>query len=350
MPDTIKILQNAFRVSVSDIVLCLPKCYNHDKVIKIFCLYLREDMREKALQKIFPAFGTVNSIALYGGAEPGIAEYIKKRSLELHRRFSFFEPGSDIFRINEQAGGRPVPVHPDTLFVLSHALDYGRETQGAFDVTAGAADRLWRDALRSAKIPSEADISECLSLSALNDLILDEADQTAFLRRNGQQIDLGGIAKGYAADEAVRILKKYKVHNALINFGGTVIAIGRKQKIGIQTPYQQNGESIGDITVKNKAVVTSGTYERGFFLDGRRYHHIIDPHTGWPADSGLLSVTLIGGCAMELDALATALCVMGEKRGLPVLDRHGIEAVFIRDSGEIRITRGLQGKFFLKSI
>ena len=101
--------------------------------------------------------------------------------------------------------------------------------------------------------------------------------------------------------------------------------------------------------MKNKAVVTSGTYERGFFLDGRRYHHIIDPHTGWPADSGLLSVTLIGSCAMELDALATALCVMGEERGLPVLDRHGIEAVFIRDSGEIRITHGLQGKFFLKS-
>lgn len=128
-----------------------------------------------------------------------------------------------------------------------------------------------------------------------------------------------------------------------------MIVIGREQKIGIQNPYQQNGESIGDITVKNKAVVTSGTYERGFFLDGRRYHHIINPHTGWPADSGLLSVTLTGGCAMELDALATALCVMGEERGLPVLDRHGIEAVFIRDSGEIRITRGLQGKFFLTS-
>lgn len=306
-------------------------------------------MREKSLQKIFPAFGTVNSITLYGGAGPGIAEHIKKRSLELHRRFSFFEPGSDIFRINEQAGGCPVPVHPDTLFVLSHALNYGRETKGAFDITAGAAGRLWQNALRSAKIPSEADITTCSSLNGLNDLILDEADQTAFLRRTGQQIDLGGIAKGYAADEAVRILKKYKVHNALINFGGTVIAIGREQKIGIQNPYQKNGESMGDITVKNKAVVTSGTYERGFFLDGRRYHHIIDPHTGWPTDSGLLSVTLTGGCAMELDALATALCVMGEERGLPVLDRHGIEAVFIRDSGEIRLTRGLQEKFFLKS-
>ena len=97
-------------------------CFAH---LGVGCL--REDMREKSLQKIFPAFGTVNSITLYDGAGPGIAEHIKKRSLELHRRFSFFEPGIDIFRINEQAGGHPVPVHPDTLFVLSHALDYGRK-------------------------------------------------------------------------------------------------------------------------------------------------------------------------------------------------------------------------------
>lgn len=305
-------------------------------------------MKEKALQKIFPAFGTVNSITLYGGFDQEIAEQVKKRILELHRCFSFFEPGSDIFKINEHAGIKPVSVHQDTIFVLSHALAYGRETQGAFDITSGAVGRLWRDAIRSAQIPSESEIAECRCLSGLSDLILDKAEGTAFLRRNGQQIDLGGIAKGYAADEAVRILKKYKVHNALINFGGTVIAIGREQKIGIQNPYQKNGESMADIAVENKAVVTSGTYERGFFFKGRRYHHIIDPRTGRPADSGLLSVTLIGKSAMELDALATGICVLGEKSGLPLLEKSGLEAVFISNSGEIRITGGLQGNFYLK--
>lgn len=183
-----------------------------------------------------------------------------------------------------------MPVHPDTFFVLSHALDYGWETQGAFDITSGAASRLWRDAIRSAQIPSESDIAGCRSLSGLTDLILDKADGTAFLRRNGQQIDLGGggIAKGYAADKAVRILKKYKVHNALINFGGTVIAIGREQKMGIQNPFQKNGESMADVMVKNKAVVTSGSYERGFFFEGIRYHHIIDPRTGRQIQSSCL--------------------------------------------------------------
>lgn len=306
-------------------------------------------MRGKVLQKIFPALGTVNTITLYDSFAPEIAEQVKKRVLDLHRRFSIFEQGSDIFRINEQAGIKTVPVHQDTFFVLIHALAYGRETQGAFDITSGAASRLWRDAVRSVQIPSESDIAGCRSLSGLADLILDKADGTAFLRRNGQQIDLGGIAKGYAADEAVRILRKHKVHNALINFGGTVFAMGREQKIGIQNPFQKSGVSMADIMVKNRAVVTSGSYERGFLFEGVRYHHIVDPRTGWPADSGLLSVTLIGDSAMELDALATGICVLGEKKGLPLLERRGIEAVFISNDGEVKITHGLHGNFFLKS-
>ena len=306
-------------------------------------------MRDKVLQKIFPAFGTVNMVTLYGNFDPDIAEEVKERALQLHRRFSFFEPGSDIFRINQQAGIKPVAVHQDTFFVLFRALAYGKETQGAFDITSGPMDRLWRNSIRSAKIPLKSDIIECRRLIGLSDLILDKAAGTAFLRRKGQQIDLGGIAKGYAADEALRILKKYKVCNALVNFGGTVIAIGREQRIGVQSPYQKKGEPMADIVVQNKAVITSGTYERGFFLDGRRYHHIIDPRTGWPADSGLLSLTLVGDGAMALDALATGICVLGEKSGLPLLEKHGIEAVFISSSGEIKITCGLQEKFFLKS-
>lgn len=305
-------------------------------------------MNQKRLQKIFPALGTVNTIALYGNYAPETAEQVKKRVLELHARFSFFEAESDIFRINEQAGIKPVTVHPDTFFVLFHALAYGAETRGAFDITTGAANRLWRDAIRCAKMPSDSALAEGCGRNGLSDLVLDETESTAFLRRKGMQIDLGGIAKGYAADQALQILKKNKVRHALLNFGGTVIALGREQKIGIQHPYQKNGQSIAEVSVKNKAVVTSGTYERGFFSQGRRYHHILNPRTGCPADSGLLSVTLVGQSAMELDALATGLCVLGRNAGLPLLEKRGIEAVFIDNDGEIRITPGLQGKFLLR--
>lgn len=305
-------------------------------------------MGDKVLQKIFPAFGTVNTITLYDSVDLDIAQQIKKRALEQHQRFSVFEAESDISRINKQAGGKPASVHEDTLFVLSHAAAYGRKTQGAFDITLGAASRLWRESIRSAELPAEADIAECCKLRGLSDLILDRADGTAFLCRKDQQIDLGGIAKGYAADEAAQILKKYQVHNAVINFGGTVVVIGEARHIGIQNPFQKSGGWMADIEVKNKAVVTSGTHERGFIVKSRRYHHIIDPHTGWPAESGLLSVTLIGDSAMELDALATGICVLGEKKGLSLLEGCGIEAVFVNDAGEVRITPGLQRNFFMK--
>ena len=109
-------------------------------------------MRDKVLQKIFPAFGTVNMVTLYGNFDPDIAEEVKERALQLHRRFSFFEPGSDIFRINQQAGIKPVAVHQDAFFVLFRALAYGKETQGAFDITSGPMYRLWRNTIRSAKI------------------------------------------------------------------------------------------------------------------------------------------------------------------------------------------------------
>ena len=239
-------------------------------------------------------------------------------------------------------------VHKDTIFVLSNAQKYARGTQGTFDVTAGAASRIWREAIRFEELPPDPEIEKCRGLRGICDLKLNEAEGTAFLCRKGLQIDLGGIAKGYAADEAKKVLGEYEIHNAVINFGGTVVSLGEKRRVGIQNPFQKNGEWMAELVVENEAVVTSGFYERGFVLNNKRYHHIIDPRTGKPSASGLLSVTLVGQSAMELDALATGVCVLGEKRGLPVLEERGIEAVFVIDDGEVKITPGLQSRFFMK--
>lgn len=305
-------------------------------------------MCDKTLQKIFPAFGTVNTITIYDSSDVAAAEHVKNRVLELHRRFSVFEPESDVSKINRQAGIKPVHVHKDTIFVLSRAQSYARETRGAFDVTAGAASRIWREAVRFRRLPPETEIEKCRSLSGIGGLELLEKEETAFLCRKGLQIDLGGIAKGYAADEAKKILEEYEIHNAVINFGGTVVSSGEKRRIGIQNPFQKNGEWMAELVVDDEAVVTSGFYERGFVLNNKRYHHIVDPRTGKPSTSGLLSVTLVGQSAMELDALATGVCVLGEKSGLPVLEERGIEAVFVNDDGEVKITPGLQSRFFMK--
>lgn len=157
-------------------------------------------------------------------------------------------------------------------------------------------------------------------------------------------MDLGGIVKGYAADEARRMLQAYGAQNARINFGGTVVAIGRVQNIGIQNPFQKTGIPMACIPLKNKAIVTSGSYEQCFFHQGQRFHHIIDPRTGKPSCSGLLSVSLIGDEAVTLDALATGICCLGAEAGMPIVRRYGISAIFVTDHGGVHITPDLQGQ------
>lgn len=304
------------------------------------------------IKKIFPAFGTMNSVTLWDNCDLSILEQIKQRMLQMHNRFSFFSPDSEISQINQNAGIQPVAISEDTFFLLSLALSYARDTKGTFDVTAGAISELWKNAIHFATMPSEIQLEYCRSLCGIQNLELDAIHKTAFLRQKGVKIDLGGIVKGYAADETRRMLQKYGIQNARINFGGTVVAIGKLQNIGIQNPFLKTGSSMACIPLKNKAIVTSGSYEQCFFHQGKRFHHIIDPRTGKPSCSGLISVSLIGDEAVTLDALATGICCLGWEAGMPIVRKYGISAVFVTDNGSVQITPELQGQlsFFGRKI
>lgn len=301
------------------------------------------------IKKLFPAFGTINSISISGDRNLSILEHIRKRMMQMHHFFSFFNSESDISKINEQAGIHPVAVNEDTFYLLSLARNYAKETKGAFDVTAGSMSELWRNAIHSGILPSKAEIEYCRAHCDIQNLELDKAHGTAFLKKKGMKLDLGGIVKGYAADEARSMLQVYNIQNAQINFGGTVVVIGRSQKIGIQNPFQKTGKTMVSIQLKNKAIVTSGSYEQCFFHQGKRFHHIIDPRTGMPSCSGLISVSLIGDEAAKLDALATGICSLGQEAGMSVVRRHGISAIFVTDSGSVQITPELQGKISFDS-
>jgi thiamine biosynthesis lipoprotein len=163
-----------------------------------------------------------------------------------------------------------------------------------------------------------------------------ETNSSAALRNKGQKLDLGGIAKGFAADEAKRILIENGVKSALINLGGNILTLGNKEdgspfRIGIQNPLRQTGQFIGVLSASDRTIVTSGTNERFFVKDGIRYHHIINPHTGYPAQTGLLSVTVVCENSMYADALTTSLFVLGVEKGLKLLEQTGDEAIFITD-------------------
>lgn len=296
------------------------------------------------IKKLFPAFGTINSIELFDNCDFSILEQIKRHILQMHNRFSFFDPNSEISQINQNAGIHPVAIGEDTFSLLSLALRYARDTKGTFDVTVGSLSELWRTVIHSSNLPSETEIASCWTRYGIQNLELDTIHKTAFLRRKGVKIDLGGIAKGYAADRARCMLQAYGIQNARINFGGTVVVLGRMQNIGIQNPFQKTGIPMAWIPLKNKAIVTSGSYERCFFHQGQRFHHIIDPRTGKPSCSGLLSVSLIGDEAATLDALATGICCLGPEAGMAIVRRYGISAIFVTDHGGVHITPDLQGQ------
>ncbi|MEE0511714.1 MAG: FAD:protein FMN transferase [Peptococcaceae bacterium] len=296
------------------------------------------------IQKIFPAFGTLNTISIADNSALTVADLVKRRMLQIHDRFSVFDPKSEIAQINQQAGLQPVAVSEETFYLLSLAQAYYKETKGTFDVTTGALSALWREAIRTTTLPSPEAVAQCQAHCGMEHLALNLERGTAFLQEEGLQLDLGGIVKGYAADEAKALLLAHDVQRAQINFGGTVVAIGAAQCVGIQHPFAKTGQPMASLSLHDQAIVTSGLYERCFFHEGKRYHHIIDPRTGMPAAAGVLSVSLIGEEAVMLDALATGVCCLGVQDSLPILRKRGLSAVFVDEQGHVQMTSDLQGE------
>ena len=299
------------------------------------------------VQTMFPALGTVNTITLFDTVHKRTADDARSFVCDLDQKLSVFRPDSELSRFNALRGGKWMSVSEDTFVIFQESVLCGKLTNGSFDVTAGPLSALWRDAIRNRRLPSAEEIQHAKRLVDYRDLRLDDLKKRVCLRKSGQSVDFGGIAKGYAADKVVELLQCDGVQNAVLNLGGTVGVLGRPQRVGIQDPSRPTGAPLGALTLQNEFAVTSGSYERGAVIDGKRRHHIIDPRTGMPSCSGLLSVTLVGQCATELDALATAAFILGTEDAVPILRSRGIEAVFVMETGEVFVTPDLQSNFQL---
>lgn len=229
-------------------------------------------------------------------------------------------PTSEISKINSSAGKSPVKVSYETYSILERSLSYSKSSDGIFDVTVGPLTQLWgfNGDEESVAVPDKKAIDSCLKLVGYKELILNYNDTTAFLKRAGMSIDLGGIGKGYAIDRASDILKKNGLTSFLFNAGGDVLVSGYKAEdqnwtVGIKDPRKED-KLLGSVEFTNKSIATSGDYERFFEIDGRRYHHIIDPSTGFPA-SNSISVSIIAESAERADALATTVFITQGKTG-----------------------------------
>lgn len=254
--------------------------------------------------------------------------------------------GSYIYDVN-QSGTKGASVSDEAAQLVLDALRFAADTDGAFDPTIGAVSLLWNIS-QTPRVPSPEEISAALPLVNFRDVTVNGS--TVTLEKGGMRLDLGGIGKGYAADLAVQIYKQHGIDTAILNLGGNVYVYGDKQdgsdyRIGLRDPLGSENDVAAVIPVKNTSVVTSGVYERFFESGGKTYHHLIDPKTGYPADNGLLAVTVVCDSSNKADALSTALFVMGLSGGLDYAKRTpGIEAVFFTNDKGIYVTSGLEDK------
>ena len=253
-------------------------------------------------------------------------------------------PDSDVGRINA-AHGAPVQCAPETIELLRKALDYAALSDGAFDVTIGAVQELWdfhaEETGNEPALPDEDALRSALPTVGYRGVFIDEAAGTVQLADPDAKIDLGGIAKGWIADRLCDFLRERGAASALVSLGGNVAVVGSKPsgepfRIGVEKPFSDRAEILGLVDLTDGTLVTSGTYERSFEIDGVRYHHILDPATGYPAVTDVVSVTVLSGAGKsgDCDALATICLLLGSEKGLDLIGSlDGYEALFVLEDG-----------------
>ncbi len=304
------------------------------------CGMIRAGRRGRVEQVEGFYFDTVNTIAADCGRE--VLQDALDRCAFFNELLSKTVPGSDVWNCNH-AQGRPTRLSEHTAKILAMALELYRASDGAFNVALGGAPALWRFKDAEPALPDPAALAEAVSRADCSGIRL-EGDTVTL--PPGAQIDLGGIAKGYIADRVADFLREAGVKNALLNFGGNIVTVGKRPdgepwRVGLQTPGAARGSFWAWLPCADGTLVTSGVYERGFVRDGELYHHVLDPRSGMPVQNGVLSVTVAARDSMLADGLATALLVLGPEKGFPLARRCGAEAVFFLRGGEVRYSPGL---------
>jgi thiamine biosynthesis lipoprotein len=276
------------------------------------------------------------------------------RVREIENRMSVTIPESDIGRVNAAAGKSPVPVAEETLRLVERGLAFARLSGGAFNIAVGPLVTLWGIGSERAAVPGDGELAEALKRVDPSKTAADATRGTIFLEEPGMALDLGAIAKGYAADEAARILRQEGVTRAIIDFGGNILVLGSRGdgapwRVGVQNPAEKRGQYFGIIAASDAAVVSSGVYERFFVApDGQRYHHILDTRTGRPVRNGLVQVTVTAKSSTDADAFSTTLFVLGLGAGMELAEKtEGIEALFVTEDKKLYATRGMKEIFSL---
>ena len=324
-------------------------------IFTLFSLFSCRNSGIKPHSETHFALGTVCTITLYEKNSNLIFDGAFKIIDDIENRMSSVITGSEIDTINSNAGTRAVQVSDDTFFVIKEGIKYAELKDSKFDITIGPLVNLWGIGTEHQNLPDSAAIESVVPLIGSEYIRLNDNDKSVFLGKKGMRLDLGGIAKGYASDRVKEFLLGKGFTKGIINLGGNVLTFGLKSpgtawKIGIQDPVNSNGNYIGILEIGESAVVTSGIYERYFEKDGKKYHHILDPDSGYPIENELLSITIVTDKGITADAYSTVTFSEGLEKGIKMLESTpGIEGIFITKEHVVYTTSGLKDLFSLLS-
>ncbi|MBI4685102.1 MAG: FAD:protein FMN transferase [Nitrospirae bacterium] len=349
----------AKRILPLDDLIKLLSEYQQNKPLRCYILFILllftvlacVPQKDKVYQKSQIIMDTVVTITVVSDSSEKAETAIDRTFSEvekLNKLLNFYSSLSEVSEINKNAGIKSVPVSPETIEVIEKAIHTAEKTYGAFDITIGPVMTLWD--FHKKVLPEDKSIKEKLSLVNYKGITIDKNRSSVYLQKKGMLIDLGGIAKGYAADKAVEVMKRNGIQAGLVSIAGDIKAFGLKPenkpwKIGIKNPRQKgkNNELIATIDLTDMAISTSGDYERYFITNGKRYHHILNPKTGYPA-YGCQSVSILAPDGSVTDPLSTGIFILGTEKGLKLLEELGLDGIIVDKDGKIHTTPRLRGK------
>lgn len=300
---------------------------------------------------------TIVTVTLYDSRDQKLAEEAVALCDKYEKLFSRTLKDSEIYQLNHGTlpkQGNAFVLSEKTAALIQKGLEYGKLSDGAFDIAIEPVSSLWDFTSEEKRIPSHEELRNALPLVDYRDAEL--RGNLLTFKKDGMGLDLGAIAKGYIADEIKDFLLEKGVRSATINLGGNVLCVGEKPegvpfKIGIQKPFADRSETIAVMEITDKSVVSSGIYERYFEKDGTFYHHILNPKTGYPYDNHLVSVTIISDKSVDGDGLSTSCFALGLEKGMELINSlPDVQAVFITDDYELHYSEGFKDKIKIKAV
>lgn len=315
------------------------------------CSKDKAKVENEVLTKTELFMGTVVKVSIYEGGNDEALEKAFDRVKEIENLVSINKEGTELDKLNDNAGEKSVTLSDDSINIINKGLEYSKLSEGTYDISIGPLVKLWSIGLDEAKVPTEDEIGSVLDDIDYNDVKVEGND--VFLKQKNMLLDLGSIAKGYTADEVAKVLKENGVTKAVIDLGGNVYVMGKKSedkgwKIGVQNPFSQRGDVIGSIVVSDKSVVTTGVYERYIEEDGKKYHHVLNPKTGYPYETEIAGITIIADNSIDADALSTLVFTMGVKDGINFIEnKEGVDAIFVTNNKKVYKTSGMSNNFEL---